>query len=131
MAVAREPTGLDVEALRSDLDVVALAVEALADEERAVLEALPAAERVAAFLTYWTRKEAVLKATGRGLSTPPADLTVSGPAYRARLLAWVGAAARPSPMRLYDLDLGPGFVACVAVLCDLPLRIEVSEATLW
>ena len=36
--------------------------------ETAVLQALPPQEQVPAFLTFWTQKEAAVKATGEGLS---------------------------------------------------------------
>ncbi len=62
--------GVDVEAreraARLDLDI---ADAFFAPEESALLRALPeASERQERFLTLWTLKEAVIKATGRGLS---------------------------------------------------------------
>ena len=128
VAVCLAPTGLDVEARTRDLDPLALAGIALAPAERLVLEALHAADRSAALLRYWTRKEAVLKATGQGLSTAPGDLIVSGPDAEPRLLGWAGAGAAPPSVRLYGLDLGPGYEACVAVLSEVAHRVDVQDA---
>lgn len=60
----------------------------LTPAERAAIEALPRSRRAGACLTYWTRKEAVLKATGEGLNTPMTDFTVSGPEEPPALVTW-------------------------------------------
>jgi 4'-phosphopantetheinyl transferase len=105
--------GLDLEAvtLRG-----ALPVRALSGRERAALGRLPDAGRVAAFIRLWTRKEAVLKATGDGLAVPPANLTVSPPWRPARLLSWVDRPPPHTAVHLRDLDVGPGYRACLAAL---------------
>jgi 4'-phosphopantetheinyl transferase len=61
--------GVDAEALdgRPSLDI---ASDVLTATELAVLEKLPASERPARFLEYWTLKEAYVKARGLGLSIP-------------------------------------------------------------
>src|SRR5690606_21175696 len=62
----------------------------LREPERAVLAALPEPRRPAGFVRYWTRKEALLKATGDGLAVPPALLHVTAPDAPPRLLSWSG-----------------------------------------
>jgi 4'-phosphopantetheinyl transferase len=59
--------GLDIEHGRPLADVVPLANRTLTAAERAEFEAVPDASRSAWFYRVWTRKEAVLKATGQGL----------------------------------------------------------------
>jgi 4'-phosphopantetheinyl transferase len=60
------PVGVDVELVRR-LDAVALARRWFRPEESDWLATLPAAQRVEAFLSLWTQKEAVGKALGTGL----------------------------------------------------------------
>lgn len=64
------PVGVDVEQIRPLDDLPGLARRYFAKEEQADLEALSEAERRSYFFTLWTLKEAFLKGTGTGLSTP-------------------------------------------------------------
>lgn len=68
-AVARgiEP-GIDLERLRPRPRALEIAHRYFGHEETAALAALAPERRDAAFLQLWTAKEAVLKATGRGLA---------------------------------------------------------------
>lgn len=68
-AVARgiEP-GVDLEQLRPRPRAMAIAERYFSPDEAAILAGVPAHERDAVFLQMWTAKEAVLKATGRGLA---------------------------------------------------------------
>jgi 4'-phosphopantetheinyl transferase len=68
--------GVDLEHLRPLPYIEALASSVLADEELAHFQSLPPHERVSALLTAWTRKEAVLKALGRGLNISPREVQV-------------------------------------------------------
>lgn len=60
--------GIDVEYLPRPVDVALLAPRLLTADESAALAALPEAQRHAHFIRGWTRKEAVAKAQGAGLS---------------------------------------------------------------
>ena len=72
VAVARgTEIGVDVEACRTGIEEWALPAHALTEGERARLEAVPIPERSEAFLSIWTRKEALLKAVGTGLAVDP------------------------------------------------------------
>ncbi|WNL46239.1 4'-phosphopantetheinyl transferase superfamily protein [Dyella sp. BiH032] len=68
-AVARgvEP-GVDLERLRPRPRALAIAERYFSHQEAAALAALAPERRDTAFLQLWTAKEAVLKATGRGLA---------------------------------------------------------------
>ena len=79
VAVSREAdVGVDLER-RVERDLRSLPAHALCDREREVLDGLPEGERADAFLTYWVRKEAVLKAAGVGLGIEPNLIEVSAP----------------------------------------------------
>lgn len=61
--------GLDVESLRSDIDIN-IATSLFSRQESASLFALPEGERLERFVDLWTLKEAYVKAIGMGLFMP-------------------------------------------------------------
>jgi 4'-phosphopantetheinyl transferase len=69
IAVARgRPVGVDVERVRHVADAMSLADDHFSARERGALRSAPAHARSRLFLALWTAKEAVLKASGVGLS---------------------------------------------------------------
>jgi 4'-phosphopantetheinyl transferase len=117
--------GIDVEeiALRGEPPLTALS-----EVERRHLATLAEPARPAGFIRYWTRKEAVLKATGDGLLVPPRRLTVSPPGAPAAVLDWVDRPPPRTPVFLTDLDPGPGYQASLATL-GRRLRVVTADAT--
>jgi 4'-phosphopantetheinyl transferase len=74
MAIGRHvEVGIDVEAIRPMADATAIAARFFSPGEVAELRGLPAAS----FFTCWTRKEAYLKARGRGLTEDLQAFTVT------------------------------------------------------
>jgi len=132
VAVARGwRVGVDVEPIGPFEDLTGAGAGVLGPAERAVLAALPASERATGFFRYWTRKEALLKATGQGLTLEPAALHVTAPGEPAALVAGPLPLA-PERVRLRDLDAGPGYAACLALLGDgPPPRVEVATPQAW
>ena len=116
--------GVDVEQER-DREIDRLAKTVLTPAERTALAAMD--DRVRGFHCYWSRKEALLKATGHGLAAPMTDIHVSAPDEPAQVVSWSGEAA-VSPVRLTDLTPGAGYAAAAAVLTPRPLKI--TELTL-
>lgn len=129
VALARDvPVGLDVERVSAGRDIDGLADHVLAAAERADLDALPPERRTAGFFGYWTRKEALLKATGHGLAGGPTSVEVGPPDAPAAVRAWHGPAAQDA-VWLTDLDAGPGYRAALAALCAGPLTVVVHDGT--
>jgi 4'-phosphopantetheinyl transferase len=62
--------GVDVENMARDLDIADLAPSVFAANEVASLSQAPASDRIRLFYSYWTLKEAYIKARGMGLSLP-------------------------------------------------------------
>ena len=75
------PIGVDVEHVDARRNLLAIARRFFAPEEHAQLERCGSDERTALFHQWWTRKEAVLKATGIGLRGG-LTVRVDGPADR-------------------------------------------------
>ena len=123
---------------------------ALAPAERTALAALEERARPAARALWWARKEAVLKATGHGLTVPPSTLVVgaagtggtgtdaTGTGAAGVLSAWppqLDAALRP-PAHPWLLDLAPALdvvlepgsaAACAAVLAPRAPQVRVLD----
>jgi 4'-phosphopantetheinyl transferase len=121
------PVGVDVEEVgRFDpAELEGLAAGTLAPEERADLARQPAARRARAFTTYWTRKEAVVKATGDGIGVGLDRIVVSPPSSPPRLLQWPG---RDVSVSLHVLHPGDDAVATLAVLGEAPVRVVEHPA---
>jgi len=122
------PVGLDVEDEVTGWPVGSLARGALTEHERATLATLPEHRRRSGLLRYWTRKEAVLKATGYGLAVPPVAVAVSGPNAPPRLLAWPSGLPLGAAVYLHDVRPGPGQLGTVALL-GRHLRVTEHEAS--
>lgn len=122
-ATSGAAVGLDVEAIGRNIEDSLIAY-ALNDTE---LATLPEEEdaRAEGFFTYWTRKEAVMKATGRGLRIPLRSLTLAKATEPARLLASDDPTLSPESTRMADLDPGSGYRAAVAVITTD--EIDVTE----
>jgi 4'-phosphopantetheinyl transferase len=92
--------GVDIERVRLQVGRELAGAGFLTPSETQALLALPDVERPRAFFTVWTRKEACLKATGKGLSAPLNSLSV-----------W----PQPDPpFHVLDLDVGEDYAAAVA-----------------
>ncbi len=116
--------GVDVERLRPEFAGEAIAERFFSANEVAALKSLPRSALVRAFFDCWTRKEAYIKARGKGLSIPldQFDVTLTpneSPAIRAD---------RDSPTEtgrwsLWGLSPGLGFAGAAA--------IEGHDCQLW
>ncbi len=118
--------GVDVERVAPGRDIEGVAELALAESERAVLSAMPTDARANGFFGFWARKEALLKATGDGMSAGLATVRVSGPDQPAALFGWDGPHA-PERAWLHDLDAGPGYRAALAALAPDPVTVTVHD----
>lgn len=74
-------------------------------------------------LVRWTRKEAVLKAVGLGLSTSPADVVIAEDPTGPRVTSFA-AWPDPSRWRLYGLTGPPSMVGSLATWGSEPTSIR-------
>ena len=113
VALDRE-LGVDVEHIRGDFASEDIARRFFSRVEVAAFNALEKEEQVAAFFRCWTRKEAYIKAIGRGLSEPldAFDVTLAPGESAALLRAERGDASR---WTMFDIDAGGGYAAALAV----------------
>jgi 4'-phosphopantetheinyl transferase len=104
--------GVDVELIREG-PWRALPAHALSHREQTDLATCRPEARVSALLTYWTRKEAILKAAGVGLSIEPQRIEVTAPWAEAALTALPPTLAPLDRWTLLDLAV-PGCAAALA-----------------
>lgn len=115
--------GVDVEQV-SDVDLAMLAPSVLS-----VAEYASAATRDD-FFRAWTRKEAVVKATGDGLSVPLAEVVI-GESNDSTLTVITYPGRKPLAVQLVDLGQRDGHVAALAALTDVPVDVvELSAGEL-
>ena len=106
--------GVDVEHIRADFATEEIARRFFSRCEVDVFNTLAKEEQVAAFFRCWTRKEAFIKATGRGLSQALDGFDVTlGPGVKAELLRVEDDDA--SRWSMCDIDVGPEYAAALAV----------------
>ncbi|KEJ95569.1 4'-phosphopantetheinyl transferase [Pseudosulfitobacter pseudonitzschiae] len=106
------PLGIDIEKIRPVEKEVA--TRFFSASENTALASLAPDEWLNGFYRCWTRKEAVIKAVGQGLSMPldSFDVTLT-PDVPAALTRIAGGVA--NDWHLTALDAGPGFMAALAV----------------
>ncbi|MET0646281.1 MAG: 4'-phosphopantetheinyl transferase superfamily protein [Pyrinomonadaceae bacterium] len=109
------PTEVDVERIREDLATVEIAEKFFSPEEVRTLGALPPHLKTEAFFNCWTRKEAYIKALGKGVAHPLDRFTVSlEPDRPALLLADETDPAAANCWSLRALPTDPGYAAALA-----------------
>lgn len=117
--------GVDLERVSRDLDIEGTAQVVYTPLELALLLPLAGAERRTAFFQMWTRKEAYLKATGRGFSLPAGRVTVTPrlpmPAGVQRLGREVGSEAA---WYVAGFTPAPDFSGAVALEGERPPRLS-------
>jgi 4'-phosphopantetheinyl transferase len=103
--------GVDVEPVAA-VGFAGFAEVALTAREMSAIAALPSSEQQRARATAWVRKEARLKASGDGLRVDPREVDTTVVAAGCRVV---------------DLAVGDGYVAAVAVLGALAVRVDLAE----
>jgi 4'-phosphopantetheinyl transferase len=108
--------GVDIERIRPIVRWERVARRAFSEEERLHIEALAPDERVAAFITGWTRKEACVKAVGEGVWSAFSRFEVSvTPGEPAAVRSVDGEPAAGADWSMFHLEPAPGFVGALAV----------------
>ncbi|GGZ16137.1 4'-phosphopantetheinyl transferase [Streptomyces inusitatus] len=106
------PVGVDLERIDETMPLLELRSQVLSETESA--ECPDHTPR--AFFRTWTRKEAVLKATGDGLRIPMTRMTVTAAAAVPGVMWFPDRAELLDRVRLADLEAPPGYSASVAVI---------------
>ena len=117
------PIGVDLEAMRALPEHRELARQNFAPGEVSALDALSPADRLAGFYRCWTRKEAVVKALGVGMSMPLDRFEVSATSERRSSVTFDGSTQR---FQLWSLEPLPGFLAALVLHGHAKSRARVD-----
>jgi 4'-phosphopantetheinyl transferase len=110
------PVGIDVEKVQplSDVDAVVKRFFSLVEQD--VFGELNDDDRLNAFYSCWTRKEAYLKALGCGISSPTDKFDVAFlPNSEPQILAIDGDKSAARDWILFDLAVAPEYVGALAI----------------
>ncbi|MDB6017037.1 MAG: phosphopantetheine-protein transferase [Pedosphaera sp.] len=118
--------GVDVEQIRPLKDAESIAGRFFSPAESAGLKATPLSQKSEVFFNLWTRKEAWLKATGKGIADSLDQVEVSfSPAEPAQLLRLFGDSHAAAQWRLFGLTPAIGFTGTLA------LPVAEAQICLW
>jgi 4'-phosphopantetheinyl transferase len=119
------PVGVDVEQVRRLVEFKELVGQFFSAREAAEFSRLPREQQPAAFFNLWTRKEALLKATGEGIGHSLNRVEVSFlPGEPARVLSLPAEPWAGCEWSLFDLAISPAYAAALA----LPVRnVAISQ----
>jgi 4'-phosphopantetheinyl transferase len=117
LAVTRTgPVGVDVEQVRRLLGFKELVGQFFSAREAAEFSRLEREQQPAAFFNLWTRKEALLKATGEGIARSLNRVEVSFlPGEPARVLSLPAEHWAGGEWSLVDLTIAPAYAAALAL----------------
>ncbi|GAC1425482.1 MAG: 4'-phosphopantetheinyl transferase superfamily protein [Ktedonobacteraceae bacterium] len=108
--------GVDVEYMRSDFDYEDLAKYSFSPFEREELRAVPVEAKRQAFFNGWTRKEAYIKARGKGVSIPLDQFdVVLKPGEPATLMSSREDPRETQRWSFYALDPGTDYAGALVV----------------
>jgi 4'-phosphopantetheinyl transferase len=117
--------GIDLEEIRPLPEMRSLAERFFCPAETDDLMSLPVDQRELAFFLCWTRKEAYLKATGKGLSTPLDAFRVNlRPGEPASLIHIDRNTSAAQAWTLHNLNVAPGYAAALAYR-GLPRQVSI------
>ncbi|MCF7811020.1 4'-phosphopantetheinyl transferase superfamily protein [bacterium] len=119
--------GIDVEKIRSSRNFLGIARRFFSIDEFTALKSLNAEMQQEAFYKCWTRKEAYLKAIGKGIRLPINDFTVSlSPDMPASILKIYNEKEDASEWKLIDIKTSPDYITSLAIK-DHSYRIIQKE----
>lgn len=106
--------GVDIESCKDRANLSALVEKCFAEEEKNYWQQLPKAQQTRAFYQFWTRKEAFVKATGRGLALGLRQCVIN-PEDPIKFLRIPLAYGQASEWFIRDIDLGESICGALAV----------------
>lgn len=115
IGISDQPIGVDIEAMRNDLDALELAKSFFSESEHSLLSGLKKEEQLQSFYKIWTCKEAVLKALGVGISEYLNEFSVELTPCGFRLRPETQRAApKFSAVRAEPIKAPQGYAAAIA-----------------
>jgi 4'-phosphopantetheinyl transferase len=108
--------GIDVECIRPMEEMDQIAEMFFSTGENIKFQSVSKQDRLRAFYSCWTRKEAFIKAVGQGMSFPLQEFEVSlEPDMPAQLLTIHGSREQANHWSMHDLKTRDGYAAALVV----------------
>jgi len=123
--------GTDIEHMNGRHAADDIAARFFSPAEQEAYATFPPPERTHAFFRCWSRKEAVIKALGEGLSCPLSSFDVTLDKHQARLIDFRRAGARIEQWTMFDIEAHPDYAAAAAVIgpCRSAIGFNYITAT--
>ena len=115
IAIANSPVGVDVEKNERNADKESIIKHFFSEREQQSFFSQPEELRQLAFVKGWTRKEAILKATGEGLSAMKNHEVSFEPETHKPIINSVSA----KKFKVTDFTPKEGYAACLALIHNL------------
>jgi 4'-phosphopantetheinyl transferase len=116
-----ENVGVDLENIQNDFSFEEVSRHCFTRSENAAINELPIAQRIAAFFTLWTLKEAYVKASGEGLSLPLNEVEILISKGKPKIfLCLEENPNRNKEWSLLSLVPNEGFIGALVFEGDLP-----------
>jgi 4'-phosphopantetheinyl transferase len=106
--------GIDIEHCKPRKNLAALADKCFSEEELSYWQQLPEHQQTQAFYQFWTRKEAFVKATGKGIALGLKQCVIN-PRNQARLLRIPKGYGEVNEWLIQDIDMGAAMCGALAV----------------
>jgi 4'-phosphopantetheinyl transferase len=107
--------GVDIELTRTSKDTIQILDHFFSELEKEDFKIIPEQKKKEVFYVCWTRKEAYIKARGKGLSIPLDDFSVTLiPGYPAKLIK-ADKDSEESQWHMKDISAASGFAAAAVV----------------
>lgn len=109
--------GVDIEFMNESVDIEQTGALVFSPHELSLIQALPPALRRSKFFQFWSRKEALIKAVGQGLSLPLRQIDISQAPEKAVVLPDSGGNEfSQGNWFIKDIHTIPGFSAAIAAV---------------
>lgn len=105
--------GVDIETCKPRASLPGLVEKCFAEEERQYWQGLPESEQTQAFYRFWTRKEAFVKAVGRGIALG-LNQCIINPLKHNQLLRIPEAYGKPGQWVLQDIEVNKTICGALA-----------------
>lgn len=127
VAVSTHPVGVDIEYIDPTLPLEDMAIHIMSPQEWKLFQQLPQQNKIHAFYYCWTRKEAYVKALGKGLSYPIQQVTVS--LCRDTIDLWMDQSdpQERKKWRMFHIHLSSEYVGAVVCQGEQVLHFSVDH----
>ena len=126
IAITDRDVGIDVEHLDRHVDTAAVLRRFFSPAEQASHAQFQPADPRCTFFRGWTRKEAVLKATGEGIAGLAHNEISFAPALPHAMLTYRNSAEAAQTWFFHEFEPAPGYIAALACQAP-PLQIKLSR----